>query len=129
LGIKAAICLSWTDKFFVMSDHAKTDTPMQKGLKGLGCLILVCVFLLYPMSYLVGRLTGFGGMVVDNTVGISFSANGEVSAAMGGGILPMKKAGRGGIFLRHVNGLYKPLRQLDYKFTDEEFYWFFFDPD
>jgi len=84
-----------------MSRHAKTDTPIQKGLKGLGCLILVSVFLLYPMSYVVGRVTGVGGMVLDAT--------------------------RGGIFLRHVNALYAPLRKLDYKFTEEEFYWFFFD--
>jgi len=112
-----------------MTNHAQTDTPIQNAIKWLGLLILVCVFLLYPLSYLTGRLTGLGGVTIDNSTSISFERNGEVTAATGAGFLPMKKAGRGGIFLRNLNAVFKPLRKLDYKITDEEFYWFFFDTD
>ena len=107
-------------------DHR--STPERRTLKSIGFVVLF-VLILYPLSYTVGRITGFGGLVIDDTTSISFSRNGEVTAAMGGGFHPMKSAGWGGIFLGHLNALFKPIRALDHACSECKFYWFFYDPE
>jgi len=99
---------------------------MQQLLKTAGIILLI-IGVLYPGSYLLGRVTGFGGMVVDDTVGIGFSKDGEMTAAMGGGILPLTEPGPRGQTLRVLNLLFEPARDIDHAFTEERFYWHVFE--
>ncbi|MDC0275449.1 hypothetical protein OAL00_00785 [Verrucomicrobiales bacterium] len=62
-------------------------------------------------------------MVLDDTASLNISPSGEITIAMGGGTLQIRKPGRSGVLLKYVNKIYKPMRSLDRNLTDHRFYW------